>query len=357
LKIRHIDTKLLRTPLKRPFKTALRSVEFLEELVVLIYTDTNIVGYGAGSNTAILTGETLESIRGGVEYFRPFLIGREIEDFNSLLDFIQTQIEHNTTLKSILEMALYDIWAKSLNIPLYKFLGGNRREFETDITISLNDIDTMIQDSKEAIKRGYRVLKIKVGENISRDFERIRILTQKFPNVKFRVDANQAWTPKESVSILNKLESFDIFNIELVEQPVNAKDIRGLKFVRDRVNIPILADEAIFSPKDAIDLLEIGACDFINIKLAKCGGIREALLIADIAKLYGVKCMMGCMLEGAISLISAVHIASARADTITMLDLDSVNLLEYNPIKGGVKFEDNKIILSSIRTGLGILSV
>ncbi len=117
-----------------------------------------------------------------------------------------------------------------------------------------------------------------------------------------------------------------------------------------------MADEAIFSPKDAIELLEMEACDFINIKLAKCGGVKNALLIADIAKLYGVECMMGCMLEGAISLTTALHIVSARADRVTMLDLDSVNLLKFNPVDGGAKFKNSKIFLDR-DYGMGIWGV
>jgi o-succinylbenzoate synthase len=354
MKIVDIKTKILKTPLKTPFKTALRRVDGLEELIILIYTDNNIIGYGAGSNTAILTGETIYTLKSGVEYFKPLLIGRDIEDFNSILNLIQTQIKNSTTLKSMLEMGLYDIYSKSLNLPLYKFLGGEKKEFKTDITISLNSIDKMINDSKEAVKRGYNILKIKVGEDINSDFERIRVLTEEFENISFRVDANQAWTPKETITLSKRLEKEGIYNIELIEQPVKEKDIKGLKFIRDRVNIPILADEAIFSPKDAIELLEYEACDYINIKLAKCGGVKNAMLIADIAKIYNTKCMMGCMLEGSISLTTAIHIASAKSDTITMLDLDAVNLLEYNPIKTGANFRESEILLNE-NLGIGVI--
>ncbi len=357
MKIQNIERKTPTTPLKTPFKTAIRRVDELEELTIAIYTDSGLVGYGAGSNTAILTGETVSTLIAGVDYLKPFIVGRDLEEFNSILELIQTKIKNSTTLKSMFEMALYDIYSKSLNLPLYRFLGGERREFETDITISLNSIDVMVKESQDAIDIGYKILKIKVGEDINRDFERIRVLTQAFPAISFRVDANQAWSPKESISILKRLERENIDNIELIEQPVKADNIRGLKFVRDRVAYPILADEAIFSPKDAIELLEMEACDFINIKLAKCGGVKNALLIADIAKLYGVECMMGCMLEGAISLTTALHIVSARADRVTMLDLDSVNLLKFNPVDGGAKFKGSKIFLDRELMGLGILGV
>jgi len=122
------------------------------------------------------------------------IVGRDLEEFNSILELIQTKIKNSTTLKSMFEMALYDIYSKSLNLPLYRFLGGERREFETDITISLNGIDDMVKESRSAINMGYKILKVKVGEDINRDFERIRVLTQEFPTISFRVDANQAWS-------------------------------------------------------------------------------------------------------------------------------------------------------------------
>jgi len=126
-----------------------------------------------------------------------------------------------------------------------------------------------------------------------------------------------------------------------------------LKYIKDRIETPLLADESIFSVDDARRVLDMEAVDLINIKLAKCGGITNALKLADIASQYSIECMMGCMLEGPISVGAALHVASARADIITMLDLDAVNLCQTNPIDGGVVFDESKInIVDDI--GLGI---
>ena len=348
-----IRTQIIKAPLKKPFKTALRRVDSLEDLVVTIYTESGLVGYGEGASTAVITGDTISSIVGAIEYIKPMLIDRTIEDFNSLLYIIEHSMVHNSTTKSMLEMAIYDLKAQSLKLPLYRYLGGSKTSFRTDITISINSIDKMLQESQEAIDLGYDILKIKVGKSISEDFEIIKSIAQTFPDITLRVDANQAWSPKESLYILKRLERLNIYP-ELIEQPVKANDFRGMKYIRDRSIIPILADESIFSPKQAIEILELEACDYINIKLAKCGGISNGLKIADIAELYGVKCMIGCMLEGAISVGASVHLASARENTITMLDLDGVNLLANNPILGGVEFNESKIRLNS-SYGLGIL--
>ncbi len=355
MKIVDIKTQIIKVPLKKPFKTALRRVDTLEDLIVTIHIESGLIGYGEGASTAVITGDIITSMIGAIEYIKPMLIDKTIEDFNSLLYIIEHSMVHNSTVKSMLETALYDLKAQSLKLPLYRFLGGSRTSFTTDITISLNSIDRMLQESQEAIDLGYNILKIKVGKSISEDFEIIKSIAQTFPNITLRVDANQAWSPKESIYILQRLEKSDIYP-EFIEQPVKANDFRGMKYIRDRTTIPILADESIFSPKQAIEILELEACDYINIKLAKCGGISNGLKIADIAELYGVKCMIGCMLEGAVSVGASVHLASARENIITMLDLDGVNLLAYNPIRGGVEFNDSKIELNS-SYGLGILGV
>jgi L-alanine-DL-glutamate epimerase-like enolase superfamily enzyme len=204
----------------------------------------------------------------------------------------------------------------------------------------------MLSDSQIAVNLGYSSLKIKVGESISQDYERIRVIHETFPNITLRIDANQAWSPKESVTLLQKLESGGIL-AQFIEQPVKAHDFRGMRYIRERTLTPLLADEAIFSPKQAIELLELEGCDIVNIKLAKCGGISNALKIADIAQIYGVKCMMGCMLEGTISISASLHVVSAKSKTITMLDLDGVNLLASNPISTTNLFNESQLKLGN----------
>jgi len=357
MKIVNIESQILRTPLKTPFKTALRTVTHLEDLILMIHTDSGLVGYGEGASTPVITGETLVSMQGAIKHIKPLIIGKEIEDFNTLLKILQNSMVHNSTIKSAIEMALYDLRAQSFKTPLYKLLGGAKTAFQTDITISLNPIDVMLDDCKNAIELGYDILKIKVGESITKDYERIKVIAQTFSNITLRIDANQAWNAKETVTLLSKLEREGIVT-ELIEQPVKASDFRGMKYIKERTITPLLADESVFSTKQAIELLEMDACDMINIKLAKCGGISNALQIADIAELYSVKCMIGCMLEGAISVGTAVHVASARENTITMLDLDGANLLTSNPVKSkGISFDESSIELYKNAYGLGIEKV
>ncbi|WP_309497402.1 dipeptide epimerase [Sulfurovum sp.] len=353
MKITDIRTQILKAPLKNPFITSLRRVDTLEDLVVIIECDDGTVGYGEGAPTPVITGETMGSMVATIEYIKPQLIGKEIEDFESILGLVYSLILKNTTAKSALEIALYDLKAKASKLPLYRMLGGTKTAFNTDITISMGEIEKMITDSQDAVALGYDTLKIKIGDDPKKDVERVVAIHDDLDkHIKLRLDANQGWSAQESVELLHALEKQDII-AEFIEQPVAADDIEGLKYIKERVQTPLLADESIFSVKDARRLLEMEAIDYVNIKLAKTAGISQALQLADLSKEFSVKCMIGCMLEGPISVAAGVHVASAKADIITMLDLDAVSLLASHPVKTSIQFNESEILLSD-ELGLGV---
>ena len=159
---------------------------------------------------------------------------------------------------------------------------------------------------------------------------------------------------KEAVRILNEMQEKGL-DIEFVEQPVTAHDFEGLKYVTERSYVPVLADESVFSPEDALKIMQMGAADLVNIKLMKCGGITNALKIASAAEVYGVECMIGCMLEAKISVTAAVHLACAK-QIITKIDLDGPVLCREDHILGGALFNEKEISLTDA-PGLGIEGV
>ena len=170
-----------------------------------------------------------------------------------------------------------------------------------------------------------------------------------------RLDANQGWNAKQAAYAIRTLEDAGV-QLELVEQPVKARDIAGLKYVTERVHTPIMADESVFDPSQVIDLLRQQAADIINIKLMKTGGISNAIKVADIAGLYGIECMIGCMIETSISVAAAVHLAVAKSDTIRKVDLDGPSLCAFDPVDGGVVFNESEISISDA-PGLGIREI
>ena len=356
MKIARIETAEIMIPLVTPFKTALRTVDNVHDIVVRITSDTGEEGFGEAPPTAVITGDTLGSIKCAIDDFiAPSLIGMEIDDIDGIMKKLHGCILKNTSAKAAVDMAVYDLFAKSCRKPLYKILGGNKKEIETDLTISVNEVDEMVSDSIKAVKDGFKILKIKVGKDSAKDIERISAIRQAVgPDIKLRVDANQGWSAKEAVRIIRSLEDLDI-GIDLVEQPVAAHDFDGMKLVTASVETPILADESVFSVQDAVHLIEEHAADMINIKLMKTGGIYEALKICAMAETYGVECMTGCMLESKIAVSAAAHLAAGKG-VITRADLDGPSLCRTDPYEGGPVYKANKIIMTD-DYGIGIKKV
>ena len=257
MRITDIRLFKLAVPLKTPFRTALRTVERMESVIVEVHTDTGYIGRGEAPATAVITGDTLPSIAWAVEgVIGPRLIGGDIEERELLLHRVHTAMVHNTSAKAALDMALYDLYGQHLGIPLWKLLGGFRNTVETDLTISVGTADSMAVDSLRAVEEGYRILKVKVGRDSAGDLDRLRRIREAVPrDIRIRVDANQGWTPKEAVRIIRAMEDQGL-EVELVEQPVRADDLEGLRFVTSHVLTDILADEAVFSLRDGVELID-----------------------------------------------------------------------------------------------------
>ena len=356
MKITEVKLGKISVPLRVPFKTALRSVSSVEDIVVEVHTDTGAVGYGEAPPTGAITGDTTGAILGALQdHIIKTVVGRDVDDFEDLMLALNKCIVGNTSAKAAMDMALWDLYGQLYKIPVYKLLGGSRKEIITDITISVNDPDEMARDAADAVRRGYDTLKIKVGAHPELDVARLTAVRQAIGNdTRIRIDANQGWEPKQAVRLLNQMQEKGL-DIEFVEQPVKAHDIDGLRYVTERSYVPVLADESVFSPEDAVRIMQTRAADLVNIKLMKCGGLYNALKIVSAAEVYGVECMIGCMLEAKISVNAAVHLACAKK-IITKIDLDGPVLCSEDPILGGAVFDEQRITVSD-EPGLGIKGV
>lgn len=356
MKITKIRLGRISVPLRVPFKTAVRSVSSVEDVIVEIHTDTGAIGYGEAPPTGAVTGDTAGAIIGAIQdHIAPTILGREVDDFENLMLALQGCILKNTSAKAAVDMALWDLYGQLYNIPVYKMLGGSRSSIVTDITISVNDPEEMAHDARNAIDRGYDCLKCKVGKDAPLDLRRLQAIRAEVgKDVKIRIDANQGWKPKEAVRILSQMEDAGL-DIEFVEQPVAQHDLTGLKYVTDHVTIPVMADESVQNAADALTIMQMRAADLVNIKLMKAGGLYNALKIASAAEVYGVECMLGCMLEAKISVNAAIHLACAK-QIITKIDLDGPVLCTEDPIRGGAVFNEKDITVSD-EPGLGIKGI
>ena len=352
MKIDNVHVSVETLPLIKPFKTALRTAVEIENIVVSVKLEDGTEGLGAAAPTLAITGDSTAGMMMVIqEVIKPQLVGRDIENINSLSKLIQSSCVGNTSAKAAVEIALYDAVSKRWNLPLYQYLGGKANVLKNDMTISVDEPEVMAKGALSSVKQGFSVIKIKLGKDWRRDVERVsRIREAIGEDVIVRIDANQGWTTKQAIAIIHEFERRKL-NIDLVEQPVQAHDFVGLKEVKRSVNVPIMADESMFSPVDAMRLIHEHAVDLLNIKLMKTGGIRRAIQIADMAEAAGVECMIGSMMESSISVAAAAHLATAHPN-ITRIDLDAPLWIKDEPFEG-IQYTIDQIILAD-QPGLGV---
>ena len=339
-------------PLRKPFKTALRTVDRMENVIVVIFTDTSHVGLGGAAPSNAITGETLESLEAAIQHIGLVIKGMDLLCYEEVLRIVQSCIFGNSSAKAAIDMAVFDLAGKHYQVPLYRLLGGSRRELTTDYTIGIDTPEKMAAAALRKVREGFQILKVKVGDDSRQDRERLRAIRHSVgEKIQIRIDANQGWKAKEATRTVTALQAEGI-DLELIEQPVKHHDIEGLKFIKDRVDLPIIADESVFSPWDALQLIGRNAIDGISIKLMKCGGILQGLKLAAIAESAGIECMVGSMVEGAVGVTAAAHLAAARP-VITRLDLDAPLYCAENPVRGGIQYNGPQIALPET-PGLGI---
>lgn len=347
--IKDLQVNCREIPLFMPFKTALRTATEIESIEVTLTLENGIVGRGAAAPTFVITGDSSESIEAALMGpIKDVLIGSEISHFQTALRGIQTCCVGNTSAKAAADIALHDAYCKLLNIPLHVFL-GDKKPLQTCMTVGVDTPEKMAADAKKNIDSGFHILKVKVGANPDLDIARIEAIRDAVPKtVRLRLDANQGWTPKQAVQLINDMEKRD-FGIEFIEQPVASQDLEGLKFVTDRVGLPVMADESLFSAQDTLKLVSGRYVDLLNIKLMKCGGISNAWKIASIAETNGVACMIGSMMEPGLSVAAAAHFAAAHPN-VKYFDLDAPLWLSEKPEE--LAYGGDKVILSDL-PGIG----
>ncbi|MBO3801287.1 MAG: dipeptide epimerase [Thermoproteota archaeon] len=330
---------------KSPFTISLGTSYKSEEVVIKIVDDSGLEGFGEASPSRMILGETQDTVISALDIILPSLIGLEPEMLEYVSYVIENSIYRNSSAKASVDIALHDLISKKYKMPLFKYLGGYSNKVLTDITIGIKSIEETVKEAKELLEQKVRIIKVKVGsESLDEDISRLKAIREVVGNnVKLFIDANQAWSVKRAIYAINKMQRYEI---ELVEQPVKAHDVDGLSFVKRNSSVPIMADESVHSPEDAVEIVKKGAADFINIKLMKSGGIRNARKIAAISESAGIKNIVGCMMEGTISIAAATHFACSTKNVI-FVDLDSdLGLKNTLTKKSVVEYRDSYRVLS-----------
>lgn len=331
-----------------PFRISLATSTAARNVFVRIHAEGGLYGIGEASPTRAITGDTQATAWAVGQDLAALLIGREATDIEGANALMRRNIAGETSIRGAFDNALYDLAAKAASMPLYAYLGGARREYETDNTVSIDTPAIMAGKARRFIDEGFRAVKVKLGTGAAEDIARVEAIRDAIgEGIPIRVDANQGWDAPTATRILRAIEDL---GVEYAEQPVAHWDTDSMRRVRESVGIPIMADESLFSPFDAARLASDECCDYFNIKLAKSAGIGPALKIAAIAEAHGIACMVGCMSETRLGLTAAAHLVSARP-IIRFADLDSHVDHEIDPVTGGMTIVDGLVHLPD---GIGV---
>ncbi|WP_435197078.1 dipeptide epimerase [Natronomonas sp. EA1] len=328
--------------LEEPFTIARGTQETVENVVVRIEDDGE-VGLGAAAPSTHY-GETADT----VEAVLPRLF-EALDRLDSPLEFERAHAEmahvinDNPAAKAAVDIALHDLAAKQLGVPGYRLLGLDPAETVTSsFTVGLADTPAMRRKAEDAVAAGYDTLKVKLGTG--HDLKIMDAIRTAAPDATVRVDANEAWSPREAVS---KIEALVAYDVEFVEQPVAAENHEGCKYVYERAALPIAADESCLTATDIPRVAEMA--DIANAKLMKTGGVRPAVKLLHTAKAHGLETMLGCMIETNLAIAAGVHLSPL----LDYADLDGSLLLADDPY-GGPTFEGGHIDLTDVtRPGLG----
>ncbi len=353
MKIKSVKTWKADLVNTKPYTIAFKTVDEVLNAFVEITLDNGVTGLGAGSPSEYVTGEYLDSTMEGLqEKNLQYLVGRDITEINQLIfETLQKYYPKNPAVCAAIDIALHDAFTKFLGVPLVKYLGQKVKSLPTSNTIGIKNVEETLKEAQEYGERGFKVLKVKLGKDLAEDIERVVKLREKFGK-KFviRIDANQGYTPEQTIEFYEKTKHLEI---ELIEQPLPAKAVAELKKLPDHVRKVVAADESLLSPKDALELVKPPrAAGIFNIKLMKCGGIANALKIADIGYQEGIDLFWGCNDESIVSITAALHASFACANT-KYIDLDGSLDLGKDIVVGGFILKDG-VMTCSDQPGLGV---
>jgi L-Ala-D/L-Glu epimerase len=320
-----LDTEVLELRTKHAFHIAREEAPPARHSVWIRLRDAQgNEGWGEAAATPYY-GETAETVHALVPRLERALESSS-EGNPFALERIERALEHviggNPAAKAGVSAALHDLIGKRLGLPVWRLWGLDPAAApRSSFTIGIDETEAMRQKVREAAE--YPILKIKVGT--PRDEEILRMIRDEAPEKAIRVDANTAWTAKQTIAALPMLEEY---GIEFVEQPLPPEDLEGLRLVRSVSPLPIIADE---SCKRAADVARLaGVVDGVNIKLAKCASLREAIRIVHTARALGMEVMLGCMIESTLGIAAAVQLAPL----VDYVDLDGAALLGNDPFTG-----------------------
>jgi L-alanine-DL-glutamate epimerase-like enolase superfamily enzyme len=336
--------------LREPYTIAYEEIDTAVNVFLKINSDNSFTGWGCAAPDMEVTGESAETVMNAFKtVVEPYLKGKDPFSYSLILEDLRKELKNQPSVLAMVDMAIYDIIGKKTKEPVYKLLGGYRKSIPTSITIGILPLEETLEMASKFLAQGFFVLKIKGGQSVEQDVERILKLREKIGSaIEIRFDANQGYDVSQSVKFIEMTKSA---GIELLEQPTCKSDDDLLKQVTEETSVPVMADESLMTLKDVFHLTSGGFTDMINIKLMKVGGISEAMRINSVAQAANVETMVGCMDESAMGIAAGLHFALARPN-ILYADLDGHFDLIDDPFSSMVQCKDG-VLFPSDSPGFG----
>ena len=344
--------KRVELPLVQGYRITGKTIDVVTNFLVRIESDTGVVGYGCAAPSGDVTGETDEMCHQALDGpLVDMLASATIPaDPSSLAATAMEIVPDCPAARAAVDMALWDVVARSVDQPLVRYWGGTPLPIATSVTIGICDVPQTLREAADWLDLGYRVLKVKIGEDLNVDLKRLRQLRSAVgSNIVIRVDANQGYDLDGARRLLQETADLDI---EMFEQPLMKSDLEGLADLTAGSKVPIVADESAGTIAECADVVNRHAAHGLNIKLMKCGGPSAARHIHDNAYAAGLSLMLGCNDETRISIAAAIHLAQSMPG-LKYADLDGHMDLAMDPSSGGFEIRDGQLHLLG-RPGLGV---
>ena len=353
MRITRIETWKEPVPLTRPYSISSRTIYDVELFFVRAISEDGRIGLGSASPAEEVTGETNAACEAALDPAQLAIFeGRDLRHLFAMSRDLEASHAATPAARVAVEMSLYDLASRVLDLPLVDVLGRCHDSLPTSITIGIKEsIEEALDEADEYLRRGFVSLKVKIGRSFEQESELLERLRERVGDrASIRVDANLGYTRDQTIEFWPLVERLDL---ELVEQPVPIEVFDQLIDLPDAYRQRLAADESLQNENDAIALaMKPPACGIFNIKLMKCGGLSSARTIARIAEVAGLDLMWGCMDESAISISAALHTAYSCPNT-RYLDLDGSFDLARDPARGGFDLVDGHLRLLD-EPGLGV---
>lgn len=349
--ISQVEVYKLRLPLIEPFITSLAYETHVENVLVVLRTEKGLAGFGECSPYMPVNGESMDTCFIVGQYFARLLKGKNALKLEEHLAAMDRLIYANTSIKSAFDIALHDIIGQHKQVPIYELYGGkNNKELVTDYTVSLDNAEKMATDALKIKNKGYPSIKVKLGESKKKDVERIKMIREAVGyDIPVRIDANQGWSVKEAIATLKALDEYDV---EHCEEPIPKWDFMRLKKVKKNSPITIMADESCGDAHDAERLIKLKACDMLNIKVGKAGGVYNAYEIVKLGDEAKMHMQVGAFLESRLGMTASAHLALC-SDNIVHCDFDTPLMFSEDIVKGGLTYHENGVMKVPDAPGLG----